>query len=161
MTEQAMIRRSRAEDIPALTALHNRVWNEDNSPHVAPMTEEEYAERHPVGGELVATVGGALAGFIVFRNASRMESHAHVAELAIAVDPEFQGLGIGRRLVEAACVEAKAQGKRKLSLRVMSSNEKAIAFYKKLGFQEQGRLVEEFYAGGRYVDDVLMYKMLT
>jgi len=161
MTVGLDIRWSRAEDVPALTALNNRVWTEDNSPHVAPMTEAEYAERHPVGGELVATVDGKLAGFIIFRTASRMESHAHVAELAIAVHPDFQGAGIGRKLVEAACEQAKAQGKRKLSLRVMSSNEKAIAFYRKLGFREQGRLVEEFYTGGRYVDDVLMYKMLT
>ncbi|WP_158299447.1 GNAT family N-acetyltransferase [Paenibacillus antri] len=161
MTEQLEIRWSRAEDMPALTALNNRIWDETNSPHVAPMTEAEYAERHPTGAELVAVVGEALAGFVIFRTASPMKSHAHVAELAIAVNPEFQGLGVGRKLVEAACAEAKAQGKRKLSLRVMSTNEKAIAFYKKLGFQEQGRLVEEFYAGGRYVDDILMYKMLT
>ncbi len=161
MAEQVIIRWSRAEDLPALTALNNSVWNEKNSPHVTPMTAAEYAERSPPGSELVAIADGAVAGFIVFRSASRMASHAHVAELAIAVHPAFQGLGIGRKLVEAACVEAKAQGKRKLSLRVMATNEKAIAFYEKLGFQVQGRLVEEFYAGGRYVDDILMYKMLT
>ncbi|HZG85713.1 N-acetyltransferase [Paenibacillus sp.] len=160
MNTEVTVRWSREEDIPALAALNNRVWNETNSPHVAEVTEAEYRERHAVGSGLVAVANGAVCGLIVWRTPSRMESNAHVAELAIAVDPDFQGLGIGRKLVEAACVEAKAQGKRKLSLRVMSTNEKAIAFYEKLGFRAQGRLVDEFCIGGRYVDDILMYKML-
>ncbi|HZG55711.1 GNAT family N-acetyltransferase [Paenibacillus sp.] len=160
MMSNIRVRRSVAADVPALVALNNTVWTETNSPHVAKITEAEYAERHPVGGEWVADVDGRLAGYIVYRPPTRMESNAHVAELAIAVHPDFQGRGVGRLLVETACREAKAEGKRKLSLRVMSTNEQAIRFYEKLGFREQGRLVEEFYAAGRYVDDVLMYKML-
>jgi len=160
METEIIVRWSRDDDIPALAALNNRIWDDVNSPHVAVVTEAEYRERHPAGSGLVADADGAVCGFIIWRTPSRMESNAHVAELAIAVDPEFQGHGIGRRLVAAACAEAKAQGKRKLSLRVMSTNEKAIAFYERLGFRVQGRLVEEFCIGGRYVDDILMYKML-
>ncbi len=147
--------------MPALAALHNRIWNDRNSPQIRLVTPEEYEEHHPIGSELVALADGRLCGFVNMRPQTRMESNAHVVALAIAVDPEFQGLGVGRALMEAAYEAAKAEGKRKLTLRVMSTNEGAIAFYEKLGYRVEGRLVEEFYVAGRYVDDVLMYRMIT
>ncbi|MNN82623.1 hypothetical protein D3C81_1995730 [compost metagenome] len=52
---------------------------------------------------------------------------------------------------------AARSGVRKLSLRVLATNPSAISFYKSCGFIEQGRLVEEFYLNGQYIDDILMW----
>lgn len=157
---ETAVRWADRRDMPALAALHNRIWNENNAPHTVQLTPEAYEASHPIGSELVALADGALCGFISIGTPTRLASNAHVASLAIAVDPAFQGLGIGRKLMEAAYAAAREQGKRKLSLRVLATNEGAIAFYEKLGFRIEGRLVEEFFVAGRYVDDVLMYRLI-
>jgi ribosomal protein S18 acetylase RimI-like enzyme len=58
---------------------------------------------------------------------------------AIAVAPEFQGVGIGRHLVRA--LEAFFSEHRVTTYRLdtLISNEQASAFYKRLGFQEVAR----------------------
>lgn len=145
-----------------MLALDNKVWNKDNSP--ADMTKqttlEQFAENNPPGTHIVAGLDGVFCGYVGMRPPTPLLSNRHVVELAIAVDSEFRGAGIGRALLEATAKYAAAEGKRKLFLRVLSSNAGAIAFYEKCGFILQGRMVEEFFINGSYVDDLLMYKPL-
>ncbi|HEY7357566.1 MAG TPA: GNAT family protein, partial [Ktedonobacterales bacterium] len=44
----------------------------------------------------------------------------------------------------------------KVWLRVVSTNERAIRAYRACGFVEEGRLREQTWGDGRYVDDVYM-----
>ncbi|MFD0590013.1 GNAT family N-acetyltransferase [Paenibacillus sp. GCM10027627] len=149
-------------DMGALVDLNNKVWHDGNAP--APLhweSPEEYASISPPGSQIVAVLENELCGFLSLRQPLKMlPSNSHVLEIVIAVDDRFRGLGIGMKLLEAAENWGKENGKRKMSLRVMSTNEAAIAFYQKFGFEEQGRLVEEFCINGRYVDDILMYKWI-
>lgn len=154
-------RLSEASDFGALAELNNMLWNDETSP--APIHwdgAEEYAQYHTPGSEIVAICDGQLCGYVSLKSPTKLESNKHVAELAIGVDSRFRGIGAGRILMNAAYDWAKQNGKRKLSLRVLSTNTSAIAFYEKCGFQVQGRLVQEFYLNGRYVDDIFMYKMI-
>jgi len=49
----------------------------------------------------------------------------------------------------------------KISLGVFSINESAIGLYKKMGFLEEGRKINEIKLHDKqYIDDVLMYKMV-
>jgi RimJ/RimL family protein N-acetyltransferase len=155
-------RLSETRDLPDMLALDSKVWNYDNSP--ADLTKlttlEQFAEYNPPGSQIVAELDGVFCGYVGMRPPTSLLSNRHVVELAIAVDSQFRGAGIGRALLEAAEKYAAGEGKRKLYLRVLSSNTGAIAFYEKCGFILQGRMVEEFFINGRYVDDLLMYKPL-
>lgn len=156
-----MIRFSEQRDLQGLVDLNNTVWNDSNAP--APLhwgSPEEYASYNPPGSQLVCVQGDELCGFVSLKQPIKTPSNAHVVELVIALNDRFRGLGIGRKLLDAAYEWAKANGKKKLSLRVMSTNEPAIAFYTKCGFSVQGRLIGEFYINGQYVDDILMYRMV-
>jgi len=53
----------------------------------------------------------------------------------LAVDPEFQGRGVGRLLMEHAEQRLKAMGCPKINLQVRTGNRAVIAFYRKLGYQ--------------------------
>jgi ribosomal protein S18 acetylase RimI-like enzyme len=67
----------------------------------------------------------------------------------VAVDPDFQRLGLGRAIVEAAERLLAADGAPKINLNVRTTNEQVIAFYKSLGYSPddvQG-------LGKRFVDD--------
>ena len=64
------------------------------------------------------------------------------------------------RLTEACIEQARSRGARKLSLRVLGGNVAARRLYESCGFTVEGVLCEEFFLGGRYVDDVLMACLL-
>ena len=52
--------------------------------------------------------------------------------------PAYRRLGVGRQLVEAVMGWARLRGAHSLRLMVTSSNEAAIGFYRRLGFQDTG-----------------------
>ena len=79
----------------------------------------------------------------------------------LAVDPQRQRNGAGRRLVEAAIEEARGRGAHKLSLHVLGTNTSARLLYEACGFVVEGILRAEFLLDDRYVDDVLMARQLV
>ncbi|MBW1821984.1 MAG: GNAT family acetyltransferase [Deltaproteobacteria bacterium] len=52
----------------------------------------------------------------------------------LAVDPDFQKNGIGRRMVEEVESKLRKLGCSKINLQVRNSNNSVIAFYKHIGF---------------------------
>ncbi|ASS77244.1 GNAT family N-acetyltransferase [Tumebacillus algifaecis] len=156
-----IIRPSTAEDAVQLVALENIVWTSDIAP--VPIhwdSTADYLQSCPPGSQLVADLDGVICGYVQSKPPTPLPSNSHVTELAIAVHPAYHSRGIGSQLLQAIEADARLHGKRKLTLRVLASNEKAIQFYKRCGYLEQGRLVQEFYLNGNYIDDLLMYKLL-
>lgn len=56
----------------------------------------------------------------------------------LAVDPEQQGRGIGRKLANEAESHFRNEGCRAVDLRVISARSELVAFYEKLGFAVHG-----------------------
>jgi len=54
----------------------------------------------------------------------------------LAVSPEYQRQGIGRRMMEEAESKLREIGCPKISLQIRTSNKAVIAFYKHLGFSD-------------------------
>jgi ribosomal protein S18 acetylase RimI-like enzyme len=52
----------------------------------------------------------------------------------LAVHPDHQHTGIGRRMMEAAEIRLQAAGCPKINLQVRCTNTKVIEFYKKIGY---------------------------
>ncbi|WP_106769886.1 GNAT family N-acetyltransferase [Paenibacillus faecalis] len=151
------IRFSEMKDAAQLMELDELVWDRYTAPEPLHWTSREsYLLNCPPGTQLVAVCGDVICGYVGFCPPTGLESNSHVYELNIAVHPLYQRNGIGRRLIQAVKDLARLEGKTKLRLRVLSCNPGAIAFYKACGFQEEGRLAQEFYVDGRYVDDILM-----
>jgi RimJ/RimL family protein N-acetyltransferase len=81
----------------------------------------------------------------------------HQGLLGMSVDRSHWGLGIGRALLQALIDWARATGIiRKLNLRVMVYNRRAIALYRKMGFVEEGRHSRTFLIDGDFNDDISM-----
>lgn len=121
------IRPAREEELPRLMQL------QEASPQAAQWSEEHY--RGAIDGSLslrclVAESGGRVQGMIVFRGPVGGESEI----LNLAVDPEQRRRGIGGALVRAASEQPTD-----LYLEVRRSNDGAIAFYRRCGFEEAGR----------------------
>jgi ribosomal protein S18 acetylase RimI-like enzyme len=154
------IRPAEMGDEVALARIDAATWTSEVSPAPARLGDDFFAriDRNSV---LVAEVDGQAVGYAVLRQGTPIPSHAHVLEMnGLAVDPDHQGRGIGRALVEATVAGARQQGARKLTLRVLGSNQRARRLYESCGFQVEGLLREEFLLDGRYVDDVFMARTL-
>ena len=120
------------------------------------------AARSTPTASLVYELEGELAGYVQARPLWPIPSVAHVREIkALTVDPRFRRRGIGRALLDAAIERARAEGVRKLTLRVLGHNTPARALYAACGFVEEGDLRGLFFLDGAYVDDVLMALDLT
>jgi len=66
----------------------------------------------------------------------------------------FHGGGLGKALMEASIEHAKDNCAPRLLLGTYEGNERAVAFYKKNGFDIIG--TRRFFVGGVYYDDVIM-----
>jgi RimJ/RimL family protein N-acetyltransferase len=79
------------------------------------------------------------------------------AALAIGIDnPSCLGKGYGTEAVKLALSYAFRTGLHRISLRVLASNARAIACYRKCGFIEEGREREAALVGGAWQDDIVM-----
>ncbi|WP_020648134.1 GNAT family N-acetyltransferase [Solimonas variicoloris] len=67
---------------------------------------------------------------------------------SVVVDPRARGLGLGRRLVQAAERGARAAGCDAVSLEVREDNAAARALYARLGYVERQRLPGYYDDGG-------------
>lgn len=156
------VRQAELEDQSVLKKIDAAAWAEDVTP--APPRRPDaafFGERTRPADTLVAEIDGVVVGYALVGQALPLASHAHVLELqGLAVDPARQRCGAGRQLVEASVELARGRGARKLALRVLGSNVRARRLYESGGFLVEGVLRAEFFLGGRYVDDVLMARIL-
>jgi RimJ/RimL family protein N-acetyltransferase len=110
---------------------------------------------------LLALVKGEIIGSLNV-NHSGLHKKAHTAEIGIAVESQWNNMGIGRRLLTAMFRWAEAQQWLHLVyLHVFSTNEKAMQLYRNFGFLECGRLPQGIMQkDGGYVDLVTMYRQI-
>lgn len=89
--------------------------------------------------EIGAFVDGELAGTAGIEPIGTKMKVKHRADFGIGLLEKYGNIGIGKAATEA-CIEcAKRAGYLQMELEVVSTNEKAVALYKKCGFTEYGR----------------------
>lgn len=79
---------------------------------------------------------------------------AHVTN--IAVHPEYRGIGIGKKILEALIEQCKIEFIPSMTLEVRVSNAVAISLYKSYGFSEEG--IRKKYYGDTGEDGIIMWK---
>jgi [ribosomal protein S18]-alanine N-acetyltransferase len=97
-------------------------------------------------GFIVATKDDVVVGYVIALSQGREGSIQ-----SIAVSPESRGKGVGELLMRAAIGHLTGKAGR-LHLLVDVKNEAAIRLYRKLSFEETGRVVRRYYPNG---DDAL------
>lgn len=110
---------------------------------------------------LVAETRNQIVGWIVFRSPGRARL-SHTGSIGMMIDKDFRNMGIGKLLIKGILDWATSNPLiEKVCLGVFSTNERAVALYKKMGFIEEGRKIKEFKLdNGEYVDDILMYRFV-
>jgi RimJ/RimL family protein N-acetyltransferase len=109
---------------------------------------------------LVAEKDGELVGYLAAYG-GRYKRNRHSAYIITGVLKDFTFQGIGARLLEELERWARKNNVHRLELTVMAHNEAAIALYRKMGFEIEGRKLHALFVNGSYVDEYCMAKLLT
>ena len=162
-TAQLKVRRARDEDGEALLAIDRATWSPLSSPAAEPSIGPFFNNRTFPENVVVAEIDRRPVGWGKIEHPTELAASAHVWHVTgLAVDPEFEGRGAGRAIMEGLIELARERGGRRMTLRVFAPNERARRLYERLGFEVEGVLRGEFMiGGGEYVDDIFMALDLT
>jgi len=77
----------------------------------------------------------------------RPYAEEYLAHLHIDIDSDYRGKGLGRKLIEALKEQLKKENVKGFMLCAARTNDHAIGFYKKLGFERIGEDKQEYIFG--------------
>jgi ribosomal protein S18 acetylase RimI-like enzyme len=103
---------------------------------------------------------GAMVGYLSAMG-GEAKRNRHCVHLVIGIREGFRGQGIGSALFSALEAWARAKGIVRLELGLMAENEAAFALYSKFGFVVEGRRPKAFLVDGRWIDEILMHRILA
>jgi phosphinothricin acetyltransferase len=113
--------------------------------------------RHPV---LVGDVDGVVTGWASLNRFNPRPVYDHVADLSVYVERGWRGRGVGRALLAALVERARTIGYHKVVLAAFPDNAAGMALYARLGFTRVGVYREQGRLDGRWVDVVVMERLL-
>jgi dephospho-CoA kinase len=109
----------------------------------------------------VAQMGAVVVGFQIIEPVVQYtRALDHVASLGSYVVAPARGCGVGRALSQATFTAARELGFGKFVINVRADNAAAQAFYTRLGFVSCGRLSQQAFVDGRFVDELIYERFL-
>ena len=115
------------------------------------------AEGYPV---LVLDDEGQVVGYASYGPFRALAGYAHTVEHSVYVDQGNRAAGGGRMLMFALLDYARGRGVHVMVGVVDAENTDSIAFHRKLGFTETGRLPQMGRKFGRWLDIVFLTRVL-
>ena len=140
------IRKARPQDDTIVGPLDVASWTANvspapctalSAPHSSLSARDPFFEHTRPDDVLVAEVDGVVVGAKLSKSIA-LVARSCADTHGLAVDPQRQRNGAGRRLVETAMQEAQDRGAHKLSLRVLEANTSARLLYVVRGFVDEG-----------------------
>jgi N-acetylglutamate synthase-like GNAT family acetyltransferase len=139
MSLATTIRRGSEEDVPAIEGIVRAAYQH----YIArigkppgPMTDDYHAQV-VAGNVWVLVLDHEIVGIVVLVP----EADSMLLE-NVAIAPEKQRLGLGRRLIEFAEARARQCGYRKIHLYTNELMHENLAWYSRLGYQETSRRLD-------------------
>jgi L-amino acid N-acyltransferase YncA len=163
----SLIRPSTEADLPAITAIYgHHVLHGTGTFETTPPTEQDMAGRRAdVLGKglpwLVAEEGGRVLGYAYCQWFKPRPAYRFSAEDSIYLHPDAAGRGLGKELLSALMAQAEAVGVRKLIAVIGdSANAGSIGVHRTLGFTPVGTISNCGWKFDRWLDIVLMEKVI-
>ena len=127
------------------------------------LTLTQWAERLGAPGRhwFLCRVDGDVAGLCAFSRVTHTRKEAHRGDLGSTyVRKAYQGHGVADALLKAV-FDVAQDTVEQISLTVNAENARAIAFYKRMGFRECGRMPRAINVDGRYYDELEMVRFVS
>ena len=150
-----------ALEVSALTGAHGTFEGTLQLPDMPVASRLEWLQKvDPLSCRLVAVGQGRVVGSAGLHPAGNTLRRSHVRMLGISIAPGWQGRGVGRMLINRLLDWADNwAGVLRVELTVHADNDRAMALYRSLGFEEEGRHRAYAMKDGRYVDALCMARL--
>lgn len=159
-----MIRDAVIEDAPVVADLWNWMIRETLYTFTTDVKTvgaiESLLQQRPQGF-FIAEEGGEVMGFVTFGPFRSGPGYAATCEHSLLVRPGNQHRGLGTALMRHAMHAAERAGCHVMVGAISSANPQAVSFHEKLGFRQVGVMPEVGRKAGKWLDLVLMQKILT
>jgi phosphinothricin acetyltransferase len=164
--EGVTLREATLADVPAICDIHtqgiaDRVATLDVEPHTLAEQVEwlhRHGMRYPV---IVAAQDAQIVGWASLNPFSSRAAYRFVADLSVYVERRWRGKGLGTILLHEIIARARALGYHKIVLSAFPSNTPGMRLYEKFGFRTVGIYREQGLVDGRWVDTIIMEKLLS
>lgn len=158
------IRHAEPDDYPAFHAIYAQpsvIWGTLQLPLPSKERWRKRLAEPPEGFySLVAVVDDQIVGQLGLHTFVHHPRLRHIGQLGMGVREEWQGQGVGGALMQAAIDLAdKWLGLRRLELEVYTDNTRAIALYKRFGFETEGLKRDFAFRDGAYIDAYVMARL--
>ena len=163
------VRPRQRRDVETLCALAREIWRAHYPPIIgadqteymlaqrySPEVIREELEREDVGWAVLTAADGDI---IAYASWLPDEAPGEIRLDKLYVHPAHQRQGCGGALIAHVAERARATGAARLKLAVNKRNERAIAAYRKHGFEVREAVVKDI-GGGFVMDDYVMEKAL-
>jgi phosphinothricin acetyltransferase len=160
------IRSASLADLPGITAIYNDVLARSTAIYAdTPSTQgarREWVESRQKAGYpvLVAAEGADVHGFASFGDFRSWPGYRYTVEHTVHVRADRRRSGIGSALVAALFEPARALGKHAMIGGIDADNEASIRMHERLGFEKVAHLPEVGRKFGRWLDLVLVQRLL-
>jgi phosphinothricin acetyltransferase len=158
-----MIRPATPADAEAIAAIWNALIRETT--HTFTTVEKDPAD---IAAQIargtpwwVAEVAGAVAGHATYGQFRGGPGYARAMEHSVHLAAPAWGKGLGRGLMTALEDHARAAGAHTMIAGVSGENLPGQSFHAAIGYKECGRVREAGFKWGRWLDLVLMQKILS
>jgi phosphinothricin acetyltransferase len=160
------VRPATADDAEAICRIYNqgiedRVATLETELRTSDERRQWLAARDPRHPVIVAEASdGAVLGWGSLNVFNPREAYRFVADFSIYVERGARGQGVGRAMLERLIELGREHGYHKLVLSAFPSNASGMALYERLGFRTVGVYKEQGRLDGRWVDTIVMEKLL-
>ncbi len=166
MNNQLSIRHAEEKDLTSILSIYNQgiedriATLETDAKDSAFINQwfQNHGERFPI---LVAESNGNLVGWGSLNPFNPRKAYDGVADLSIYIERESRGKGIGNALLKAIENEAIQHQFHKIVLSTFPFNLLGQSLYERLGYREVGTYKNQGIIDGKYVDVMIMEKLLA
>lgn len=166
MQSKLNLRKASIQDLNHICELQNHHIQHTNDIYSEDLKNlgemQEWWETQEKGGfpTIIAEINGDFAGFATYGPFRKRTCYQTTVEHSVYLKATFQGEGLGRALMEALFKIAESQLLHAMIGGIDSKNEGSFQFHQKLGFKEVGRIPEVAHKKGKWLELVLMQKIL-
>lgn len=160
------IRPAKLDDLNTITEIYNEailatVATFDTEPKTDAEQKAWFANHDPKHPILVAETDGAVVGWASLSKWSDRCAYSDTAEISLYVKEEFQGGGLGRRLLEDIIREGEKVGLHTVIARIAEGNKESIYLHESVGFEHIGIMKEVGRKFDKLLDVYLMQKIYS
>jgi phosphinothricin acetyltransferase len=140
------IRDAKQTDLPGIVAIYNasvpgRMATADLEPISVESRLGWYEEHSPEYRPIwIMETDNQIMGWLSFQSFYGRPAYQATAEISIYIHPNYQGKGIGKKLLTEAIYRSPSLGLKTLIAFIFAHNQPSIKLFKKFGFQQWGYL---------------------